>query len=137
MASILERVEQPRLGVYQLAASLVTGAGGRLREVRVTELTESIFYARVIVSDDTRIAARPSDAFTLALVTDVPIYVTATVLERAEQTIRSDLIKEAHEAVDDARAIADEAQVRHAASIARLASPRAMIAPPLLSTSGE
>ena len=51
-----------------------TGAGGRLREVRVTELTESIFYAQAILSDEPHIDARPSDALTLAVVTDVPIY---------------------------------------------------------------
>ena len=125
MALILERVELPRPGVYQFAASLLAGAGGRLREVRVTELTESIFYAQVILSDDTRIDARPSDALTLALVAEVPIYVATSVLERAEQTTRSDLIKEANEAIDDARVIADEAQAGHAASMARLASPTA------------
>ena len=124
MALILERVDLPRPGVYQFAASLLAGAGGRLREVRVTELTESIFYAQVLLSDDTCIDARPSDALTLALVADVPIYVATSVLERAEQTTRSDLIKQANEAIDDARVIADDAQARHAASMARLASPK-------------
>jgi hypothetical protein len=33
MALILERIELPRPGVYQFAASLLAGAGGRLREV--------------------------------------------------------------------------------------------------------
>lgn len=122
MALILEGVELPRPGVYQFAASLLAGAGGRLREVRVTELTESIFYAQVILSDDTRVDARPSDALTLALVEGIPIYVAASVLERAQQTTRSDLIKQANEAVDSARVIADEAQAAHAASIARLAT---------------
>lgn len=121
MALILERVQLPRPGVYQFAASLLAGAGGRPREVRVTELTESIFYAQVVLSDDTCIDARPSDALTLALVTDVPIYVAATVLARAEQTTSSDLITEANEASDDARVIAAEAQAAHAASMARLA----------------
>jgi RNA polymerase sigma-70 factor (ECF subfamily) len=119
MALILEQVELPRPGVYQFAASLLAGAGGRLREVRVAELTESIFYAQAILTDHTSIDARPSDALTLALVTDVPIYVAAGVLERADQTsaAHSDLLKEANAAVDDARVIADEAKARHAASI--------------------
>ena len=124
MALILERVELPRPGVYQFAASLLTGTGERPREVRVTELTESVFYAQVILSNDTRIDARPSDALTLALVTDVPIYVAASVLERAEQTTRSDLLKEANEAVDDARVIAEQARAAHAASLVSLTSPK-------------
>lgn len=119
MALILENVELPRPGVYQFAASLLAGAGGRLREVRVTELTESIFYAQAILSDNTSIDSRPSDALTLALVTDVPIYVAASVLERADETSAAhrDLTKEADSAVDDARVIAGEAKTRHAASL--------------------
>lgn len=127
MALILEKIELPRPGVYQFAASLLAGAGGRLREVRVTELTESIFYAQAVLSDKTRIDARPSDALTLALVADVPIYIDASVLKRADQTsaAHSDLLKEANAAVDDARVIAEEAKARHAASMAaRLTNPK-------------
>jgi RNA polymerase sigma factor (sigma-70 family) len=125
MALILERIQLPRPGVYQFAASLLAGAGGRLREVRVTELTESTFYAQAVLSDDTSIDARPSDALTLALVNDAPIYVDVAVLERAKQTSseHSDLIQEADEATDDARVIAAEALAAHAASMARLLNP--------------
>lgn len=126
MALILEQVQLPRPGVYQFAASLLTAAGGRLREVRVTELTESIFYARAILTDDTSIDARPSDALTLAIVADAPIYVAAGVLNQAEETAvdHSDLIEEANAAVDDARVIAEEAMARDAASTARFQNPK-------------
>lgn len=127
MALILEKVELPRPGVYQFAASLLAGTGSRLREVRVTELTESTFYAQAILSDETSIDARPSDALTLALVTDTPIYVAASVLQRADETkaAHSNLIKEADAAVDDARVIADEAKAAYAASMAaHLANPK-------------
>jgi bifunctional DNase/RNase len=125
MALILEQVQLPRPGIYQFAASLLAGAGGRLREVRVSELTDSIFYAQAVLSDDTSIDARPSDALTLALVNDAPIYVDARVLERAEQTAseHSDLVQEAEQATDDARVIVAEAQAAHAASMARLLKP--------------
>lgn len=122
MALILERVELPRPGVYQLAASLLAGAGGRLREIHVTALTESVFYAQVILSDDTRVDARPSDALPLALVSDVPIYVATNVLERTELTTSIDLLKEANEPVDNARVIADEVQAELAARMARATS---------------
>jgi uncharacterized protein len=126
MALILEQVQLPRPGVYQFAASLLAGAGGRLREVRVSELTESTFYAQAILTNDTSVDARPSDALTLALVTDAPIYVAAGMLKQAEETTtdRSDLIEEANAAVDDARVIANEAMARHAASMARLVNPK-------------
>ncbi len=126
MALVLEQVQLPRPGVYQFAASLLAGAGGQLREVRVTELTESTFYAQAVLTDDTSVDARPSDALTLALVTEAPIYVAAVVLERAQETSadRSDLIEEANSAVDDARVIADDAMARHAASMAGLVKPQ-------------
>jgi hypothetical protein len=60
MALILEHVEMPRPGVHQFAAALLAGAGGTLAEVRITELTESVFYAQAILADGTRIDARPS-----------------------------------------------------------------------------
>ena len=124
LAVILEDVELPRPGVYQFAAALLAGAGGRLREVRVTELTRSTFYAHVILTDGTSIDARPSDALTLALVTGVPIYVAAGVLEQAAayQAASSDLLEEAERCTDDAHVIAQEVRARQAATAAELAA---------------
>jgi RNA polymerase sigma factor (sigma-70 family) len=122
MAVILDNVELPRPGAYQFAASLLTGAGGQLREVRVTELSSATFYAQAILSDGTSIDARPSDALTLALITDSPIYVTAGVLEQADQSRAafSDLHDEADAATDDAHVIAQETQASIAASRAEM-----------------
>lgn len=124
LAVILEDVKLPRPGVYQFAAALLTGGGRQLREVRVTELTSYTFYAQAILSDGTSIDARPSDALTLALVTGVPIYVAAGVLEQSDRTQSafSDLLIEAEAAVDDAQVIAEEVKARYAASAAELAT---------------
>jgi RNA polymerase sigma factor (sigma-70 family) len=126
MAIALERVALPRPGVYQFAAALLTGAGSQLREVRVTELTASTFYAQAILTDGTSIDARPSDALTLALVTEAPIYVAAEVLKQAEQSrpAFSDLHDEANAAPDDAHVIADEVKASYAAALAELATRR-------------
>jgi RNA polymerase sigma-70 factor (ECF subfamily) len=122
LAIALEHVPLPRPGVYQFAAALLAGAGGQLREVRVTELSASVFYASAILSDGTTIDARPSDAITLALVTDVPIHVNASVLEQADRTRAAfaDLLQEADAAADNAHVIADEVRVRQAAVTAEL-----------------
>lgn len=124
LAVILEDVQLPRPGVYQFAASLLASAGGRLREVRVTELTSSTFYAQAILADGTSVDARPSDALTLALVTGVPIYVAAGVLEQSDRNRAafSDLLKEADAATDDAHVIAEEVKARYAATAAELAT---------------
>lgn len=125
MALVLEQVQLPRPGVYQFAASLLTAGGGRLREVRVTELTQSTFYAQAILTDDSSVDARPSDALTLALMSEAPVYVTPRVLEQAQETSGdwNDLIEEADTPVDDSRVIAADAVAAYAALVARLPNP--------------
>ncbi len=86
------------------------------------ELSSSTFYAQAILSDETSVDARPRDALTLALVTGVPIYVSAGVLEQSDRNRAafSDLLEEADAADDNARVIAEEVKARYAASAAEL-----------------
>jgi len=86
MAISLESVEHPRPMTYGLAASLLHAAGSQLREVRITRLTDSVFYATVVLggpSGPQEVDARPSDAVNLALVADVPILVDSRLLSAA------------------------------------------------------
>jgi RNA polymerase sigma factor (sigma-70 family) len=86
LAISLESVEQPRPMTYGLAASLVRAAGAQLREVRITQLTDSVFYATVVVAGPggpREVDARPSDAVNLALAADVPIMVDSRLLSDA------------------------------------------------------
>jgi len=86
MAISLESVEHPRPMTYRLAASLVQAAGSQLREVRITRLTDSVFYATVVLGGPggpQEVDARPSDAVNLALVADVPILVDSRLLSDA------------------------------------------------------
>jgi RNA polymerase sigma factor (sigma-70 family) len=74
----IESVETPRPFTARLAATLVTAAGSRIEEVRITRLIDSVFYATVVVRgpDGPReVDARPSDAVNLALAADAPIRV--------------------------------------------------------------
>jgi RNA polymerase sigma factor (sigma-70 family) len=123
LAVILEDVELPRPGVYQFAAALLEATGGQLREVRITELTSSTFYAQALLADGATVDARPSDALTLALVTGAPVYVSGAVLEQAtaQRGQLDDLLAEAEAAPDDAHTIAGEARARIAANAAELA----------------
>jgi RNA polymerase sigma factor (sigma-70 family) len=119
----LEQVELPRPGPYHFAASLLTAAGGRLREVRVSRLAESTFYARAILDNGAEIDARPSDAITLALVAGAPILVEPEVFDEAGRTEAAmpELVAEALDAPDDARALADEERARIAAMAREIA----------------
>ncbi|HTU85690.1 MAG TPA: bifunctional nuclease domain-containing protein [Solirubrobacteraceae bacterium] len=110
LAVILDQIELPRPGVYQFAASLLRATGGELREVRIVELTDSVFFAEAILADGSVVDARPSDALTLALVTGARIQVARAVLDgaAAHRDEIPDRYEEAEQAPDDARAIADD-----------------------------
>jgi RNA polymerase sigma factor (sigma-70 family) len=92
LALILESVETPRPLTYQFAAGLLKAAGARAVETRITRLTAGTFYAVVIVDGPAgrgEVDARPSDAITLATLTDVPIRVDATVLADAAAALET------------------------------------------------
>lgn len=124
LAVVLEDVELPRPGPYHFAAALLTAAGGQLREVRITELTEHTFYARAILTDGTAVDARPSDALTLAALTGAPIIVDPVVFDHATRTsaMFADELAHAADAQDDARTIADEARSALTKAAAELAA---------------
>ncbi len=82
LALAMESVETPRPFTARLAASLVTAAGSRIEEVRVTRLMGQVFYATVVVrgpGGPTEVDARPSDAVNLALTAHAPIRVDDTL----------------------------------------------------------
>jgi RNA polymerase sigma factor (sigma-70 family) len=92
LACTLEAVETPRPMTYQLAVNLLQAAGARVAEVRITRLTESVFYA-VVVLDGARgrmeVDARPSDAVNLALIGRSPITVDAALLDDPDAVRRT------------------------------------------------
>lgn len=80
----LEQVEAPRPLTFAFMASVLQATGARLREVRINQLVESVYYAVAVVEgpeQDNLIDARPSDAINLALLTGAPILVDAAVLD--------------------------------------------------------
>jgi RNA polymerase sigma factor (sigma-70 family) len=86
MAMSLESGETPRPFTHRLAASLVSAAGARLVEVKITRLADEVFYALVIVDGPggrREVDARPSDAVNLALASGAPIRVEAGLFTAA------------------------------------------------------
>ena len=78
------KVESPTS--YDLMRSLVQELGGTVSRVVVSNVSNETFYAKVIMSTDTRqveVDSRPSDAIALALRARVPIFAEASVLDRA------------------------------------------------------
>ena len=85
IAVLLEDVELPRPGTHHLTAALLRATDASVREVRITRLAESTFYAEIVLTDDSVVDARPSDAIALALVTGAPVVVDTAVLDQAER----------------------------------------------------
>jgi RNA polymerase sigma-70 factor (ECF subfamily) len=112
IAVLLEEVAMPRPHSHRFAAALLHAAGGRLREVRVTRLLRTIFYAQAVLEDGTEVDARPSDAIALALVEGVPILVEPAVLDEADQSELPDQLTAVLDSEADARVIADETRAR-------------------------
>src|SRR2546427_10316949 len=83
----LAGAETPRPGTFAFAAGLLDAAGARLREVRITALTERVFYAEAVVEGpggSRAVDARPSDALNLALLAGAPIRADRAVLDASD-----------------------------------------------------
>ena len=85
IAAALQKVQPPRPLAIHFTANLLKELGIRLEEVRVESLNHEVFFAVAKVhngSDVREIDVRPSDALTLALLLESPIYVADALLER-------------------------------------------------------
>jgi RNA polymerase sigma factor (sigma-70 family) len=108
MALGVEAVELPRPSTYQFVAALLHGAGTQVREVRITRLSDAVFYAEAVLEDGTTVDARPSDALNLALVADLPIFAEQAVFDAVAGSEAQEWIAEAVQTGDDAHDIAQE-----------------------------
>jgi len=78
------RTDYPR--TYDLMRSLVQELGGTVNRVVVNNVTDTTFYAKVIMNADNRqveVESRPSDAIALALRVKAPIFAEVSVLDKA------------------------------------------------------
>ncbi|MDP8928740.1 MAG: DUF151 domain-containing protein, partial [Actinomycetota bacterium] len=112
LAAALTEADVPRPMTHWLAAALLDAGGVALRSVRVTRLAEHTFYATVTVGGSrgpVEVDARPSDALTIAVLTDTPITVDEAVLRITDAQVRE-------EGVPTAAQVRAQAQ-QHAADI--------------------
>lgn len=86
----IAEVSAPRPMSAHLLMSLMKAAGMELEEVRVEALKDDVFYAVAKFRNGNEVYeldARPSDAISLAVHMDRPIYVAEEVMERAGITL--------------------------------------------------
>jgi bifunctional DNase/RNase len=89
---------------HDLLRDVVSSLGHTLSEVRITELTDGVFFAVLAFEGGVEVSARPSDAIALALRTGTPIYGAEAVLEEAGISVPD----EQEDEVEKFRAFLDE-----------------------------
>jgi bifunctional DNase/RNase len=93
IAMELQGVSAARPLPYDLMKSLIGDMGGAVDRIVVTDLSQDVFYARIVIRQNGRsveVDSRPSDAIALAVRTRVPILVDESVMERAGVTLGAD-----------------------------------------------
>jgi uncharacterized protein len=68
---------------HDLLRDVLDALGAELRQIRITELRDGVFYAVLVFGSGAEVSARPSDAIALALRTGTPIFGAEAVLEEA------------------------------------------------------
>jgi bifunctional DNase/RNase len=76
-------VVPPRPLTHDLLVDVLTALDVSVTRVEITALDEGVFYAEVLLSNDVRVSARPSDAIAVAVRTDAPILADPEVLAEA------------------------------------------------------
>ncbi|MHB1417352.1 MAG: bifunctional nuclease family protein [Chloroflexota bacterium] len=82
----LQNIAVARPLTHDLLKSILDQLGVRILRVLVSDLSDDVFYARILLEVDGRqeeIDSRPSDAIALAVRAEAPIYVAESVLDKA------------------------------------------------------
>lgn len=93
IAMELQGVTASRPLPYDLMRTIIEGLGGTVERISVIDLSDDVFYARIVLQANGReveIDSRPSDAIALAVRAKVPILVDDSVMERAGVMLSSD-----------------------------------------------
>jgi bifunctional DNase/RNase len=93
IAMELQGVSASRPLPYDLMRTLIEDLGATVERITVTDLSDDVFYARIVLRQNGReveIDSRPSDAIALAVRARVPILVDDGVMEKAGVMLSSD-----------------------------------------------
>ena len=97
IAMELQSMASARPLPYDLIKTIIGDMGGVVQQVLVTDLSQDVFYARIVIDQDGKtieIDSRPSDAIALAVRVKVPILVDESVMDKAGVTLEQDCDEE-------------------------------------------
>ncbi len=93
IARAKEGIKTERPLTHELIVNLLEEIGVKLEKVIINDLINDVFYARLIIRKDDKLLsvdARPSDSIAIAVLSNVPIFVSASVMDRAGEEIIDD-----------------------------------------------
>ncbi len=90
IAFALEGVTPPRPMTHDLIKDMLGILDDGLAQVRITDLTDGVFYATLVFDSGKEMGCRPSDAIALALRTGADIVVADEVLAEASVEIEEE-----------------------------------------------
>ena len=82
----LQEMEVARPLTHDLLRNVIQSLGAEVLQIKITELRDDVFYARIVMrlnGRDLEIDSRPSDALALAVRVHVPIFIDETVMTEA------------------------------------------------------
>lgn len=101
-------VVPPRPLTHDLMLNLLEAVDAPLQEVRITDLSDGVFYSIIVFASGLEVSARPSDAIALALRADVPIVGAEAVVQEAGIEIPDEKEPVEEDQVEQFRAFLDE-----------------------------
>ena len=93
IAMELQGITPTRPLPYDLIRTMLAELGATIERVVVSDLTEQVFYARILLSIDGRsveVDSRPSDAIAIAVRTNARIFVEDAIMDQAGVSLDSD-----------------------------------------------
>ena len=99
-------VKPARPLTHDLLRDILAAVQAPLRAVEITELKDNVFYADLLIGEDLRVSARPSDSIALALRVGAPIRCADQVLTEAGLVIpdeQDDEVEKFREFLDHVR----------------------------------
>lgn len=82
----LQEMEVARPLTHDLLRNVIQALGAEVIQIKITELRDDVFYARIVLRYNGRemeIDSRPSDALNVAVRTHAPIFVDESVMKEA------------------------------------------------------
>jgi uncharacterized protein len=93
IAMELQGITPTRPLPYDLIRTMLAELGATIERVVVSDLTEQVFYARILLSIDGRsveVDSRPSDAIAIAVRTNARIFVEDAIMDQAGVSLDND-----------------------------------------------